>query len=67
MELLKSLKFLEALCFVVAGLILQFTPQYAVEAGVLLAAVVSVLKLVGVQPELRMKALLKREELRKSK
>lgn len=55
--LLKSLKFLEAVCFIVAALLVQFAPQYAIESSVLLFAVVAVLKLFGVQPELRVKAL----------
>ena len=64
MELLKSLKFLEAVCFVAASLVLVFSPDNAVEAGVLLGAVVAVLKVLGIQPELRVKAFLKEEEVK---
>ena len=64
MELLKSLKFLTALCFLVEGLVLQFAPQDALTAGTLLTAVVGVLNLFGIVPELRLKALMQLEEKR---
>lgn len=67
LELLKSLKFLEALCYVVAVILLVFVPDHAVEAGALLAAVVAVLKLFGIQPEARLKELLRQEDLRLAK
>lgn len=62
LELLKSLKFLEAASYVIAALIVVFFPDVKLEAGVLLLSVVAVLKLFGVTPELRLKALLKAEE-----
>jgi hypothetical protein len=59
LALLKSLNFLKAICYVVEMVILQLAPQYALQAGVLLLAVVAILNLFGVQPELRFKAELK--------
>lgn len=56
LALLKSLSFLKAVCYVVEVLVLQFAPQYALQAGILLLAVVAVLNLFGIQPELRLKA-----------
>lgn len=53
----KSLKFWEAATYVVAALVAYFT-QYQLEAGVLLLLVLTVLRLVGVTPELRAKGLL---------
>jgi hypothetical protein len=67
LELLKSLKFLEAVCYTAAVLVLTFAPDHAIEAGALLGAVVAVLKLFGIQPELRVKAFMKAEDLRQSK
>ena len=58
LALLKSLSFLKAVCYVVEVLILQFAPQYALQAGMLLLAVVAVLNLFGIQPELMLKASL---------
>lgn len=53
----KSLKFWEAATYVVAALVAYFT-QYQLEAGVLLLLVLTVLRLAGVNPELRAKGLL---------
>lgn len=53
----KSLKFWEAATYVVAALVAYFT-SYQLEAGVLLLLVLTVLRLVGVVPELRAKGLL---------
>lgn len=53
-----SLKFWEALTYVVAVLLYTYT-SYKVEAGVLLALVLAALRLLGVVPELRAKGLLK--------
>jgi hypothetical protein len=64
LELLKSLKFLQAVCFMLEALVVQFAPQVALPVGALLLAVVAVLNLFGIQPELRMRALLKAEDLR---
>jgi hypothetical protein len=58
LTLLKSLSFLKALCYIIEVLILQFLPQYALQAGVLLLAVIAVLNLFGIQPELMLKASL---------
>lgn len=57
MVLLKSLKFWEALTYVVAALVVTFT-DYKIEAGVLLAVVLSVLRLFDIVPELRSRGLL---------
>lgn len=59
MELLKSLKFLEAVSYATGVLVLQFAPEYALAAGVVLGMVVTVLKLYGVQSEMKVKELLK--------
>jgi hypothetical protein len=64
LELLKSLKFLEAASYVITALVVIFFPDVKLEAGVLLLSVVAVLKLFGIQPELRLKALLKEAELK---
>jgi hypothetical protein len=67
LELLKSLSFLKAVCYIIEVLILTFAPQYALVAGSLLLAVVAVLNLFGIQPELRARAALMAEEAKKSK
>jgi hypothetical protein len=69
MELLKSLKFLTAVCFAVEALVLQFAPDFALTSGTLLLAVVAVLNLFGVKPELMAKreAALKAKALTKGK
>lgn len=53
----KSLKFWEAATYVVAALVAYFT-SYQLEAGVLLLLVLTVLRLIGIVPELRAKGLL---------
>lgn len=53
----KSLKFWEAATYVVATLVAYFT-QYQLEAATLLLLVLTVLRLAGVNPELRAKGLL---------
>lgn len=53
----KSLKFWEAATYVVAALVAYFT-QYQLEAATLLLLVLTVLRLAGVNPELRTKGLL---------
>ena len=52
-----SLAFWQALAYVVAALFAAFTP-YKLEAGVLLAVVLAVLKLFQIVPELKAKGLL---------
>lgn len=54
----KSLKFWEALTYVVATLVAYYT-DYKLEAAVLLALVLAALRLVGVVPELRAKGLIR--------
>ena len=54
-----SLAFWQALAYVVAALIAWFTP-YKLEAGVLLAVILAVLKLFAIVPELRARGLWKR-------
>lgn len=49
-----SLAFWQALSYVVAALVAYFTP-YKLEAGVLLAVILAVLKLIQVVPELMSK------------
>jgi hypothetical protein len=51
-----SLAFWQALAYVIAALVAYFTP-YKLEAGVLLAAVLAILKFIQVTPELRAKGL----------
>lgn len=53
---LYSLAFWQALAYVVAAVVAFFTP-YKLEAGVLLALVLAVLKLFNVVPELRARGL----------
>ncbi len=53
LDLIKNIKFWETLCYVVGLLILQFAPQYAVNSGELLLAVLAVLKLFKVVPEVK--------------
>lgn len=53
-----SLAFWQAVAYVVAALVAYFTP-YKLEAGIVLALVLAVLKLFGVVPELRAKGLMK--------
>ena len=47
-----SLAFWTALAYVIAALVAYFTP-YKLEAGVLLAAVLAILKFFQITPELR--------------
>lgn len=54
----KSLAFWQALAYVVAALVAAFTP-YKLEAGVLLALVLAVLKMFLIVPELRERGLWK--------
>ena len=49
-----SLAFWQALAYVIAALVAYFTP-YQLEAGVLLALILAVLKMIQVVPELRAK------------
>lgn len=49
-----SLEFWKSLAYVAAALVAWFTP-YKVEAGVLLVAVLGILRLFNVVPELRAK------------
>ena len=53
-----SLAFWQSLAYVVAALVAWYT-QYGLEAGVLLAVVLAVLKLFNIVPELRAKGLWK--------
>jgi hypothetical protein len=53
-----SLAFWKAVSYVVAALVAYFT-DYKLEAAVLLAAVLALLNMVGVVPELRAKGLWK--------
>jgi len=53
-----SLAFWQALAYVVAALAAWFTP-YKLEAGVLLAVVLAVLKMFNIVPELKARGLLK--------
>lgn len=55
LELLKSLSFLKAVCYAVEVLVINFAPQYALPVGALLLAVVAVLNLFGIQPELMLR------------
>lgn len=55
LELLKSLSFLKAVCYVVEVLVITFAPQYALPVGGLLLAVVAVLNMFGIKPELMLK------------
>lgn len=54
----KSLKFWEALTYVVAALVAYYT-DYKLEAAVLLGFVLSLLRLIDVVPELRARGLWK--------
>ena len=53
-----SLAFWQAFAYVVAALVAYFTP-YKLEAGILLALILAVLKMFGIVPELRARGLLK--------
>lgn len=53
-----SLAFWQALAYVVAALVAWYTP-YKLEAGVVLAVVLAVLKLFNIAPELRAKGFWK--------
>ena len=53
-----SLAFWQALVYVVAALVAYFTP-YKLEAGILLALILAVLKMFGIVPELRAKGKIK--------
>lgn len=53
-----SLSFWTALAYVAAALVAYYTP-YKLEAGVVLAVVLAVLKLFGIVPELKAKGLWK--------
>ena len=53
-----SLAFWQAFAYVVAALVAYFTP-YKLEAGILLALILAVLKMFDIVPELRAKGLLK--------
>lgn len=55
---LSSLAFWQALAYVIAALVAWYTP-YKLEAAVLLAVFLAVLKLFGIVPELRAKGLMK--------
>lgn len=67
LKLLKSLKFLEAVCYIVAAIVLVVAPEHAINAAVLLAAAVAVLKAIGIGPEGEVKALLAASKLVKNK
>ena len=47
-----TLAFWQALCYVIAALVAYFTP-YKLEAGVLLAVLLAVLKLFQIEPQIR--------------
>lgn len=53
LDLIKNLKFWEMVCYLIAILLVQFAPQYAVDGGTLLVAVLAVLKVFKVVPEVR--------------
>ena len=53
-----SLAFWQALAYVAAALVAYFTP-YKLEAGILLAVVLALLKLFGIIPELKAKGRIK--------
>ena len=53
----RSLAFWQALAYVVAALVAYFT-TYQLEAGVLLALFLAVLKMINIVPELRARGLL---------
>lgn len=57
----KSLKFLEAVAFALAGFISIVAPDHAVSAAAILALFVAILKLLGVTPELRLAVALSGE------
>ena len=67
LSLLKSLKFLEALSYVVAMVLYAFFPEHAVTEAVLLGLVLSVLKMFGITPELRLREFMNRNTPVKSK
>ena len=54
-----SLAFWQALAYVIAALVAYFT-DYKLEAGVLLALILAVLKIINIVPELRAKGLWKK-------
>lgn len=58
MKLLKSLKFLESLCYVVAAVVLYLDPTNLLTVGSLLALVIAALKIFGIKPEMEVKAML---------
>ena len=53
----KSLAFWTALAYVIAALVAYFT-DYKLEAGVLLALILAVLKMIDIVPELRERGFL---------
>ena len=53
-----SLAFWQALSYILAAVVAFFVPEYALEAGVLLALFLAVLKLFGIVPELRARGLM---------
>jgi len=52
-----SLAFWQALCYVIAAFVAAFTP-YKLEAGVVLAVVLAILKLFQIVPELKAKGII---------
>ena len=67
LDLIKNLKFWETVCYLIGLLTLQFAPQYAVDAGALLLAVLAVLKLFNVVPEVRAAMAVRAKALKSSK
>lgn len=61
-EVLRSLKFLEAISFVIAAASVEFFPEHAVTSAVVLGIVIAALKFLGIKPELEVKAMLKTNE-----
>lgn len=58
LKLVKSLKFLEAVSYVIATVAFIYFPEHAVPEAVILGLVLSVLKMFGIQPELQLRELL---------
>jgi len=61
-DLIKNPRFLEALCFIIAALTLQFAPEYAVNVTTLLATIVATLKILKVVPEVRLSSRLRNKK-----
>lgn len=67
-DLVKSLKFWEAISFVLAGILALLVmfgvlgPEFGLGAGVVLTIILAVLRWFGIQPELRLKAVVAQYE-----